>query len=183
MREEQIKKTVIKIIVFPLSVIILGLLGFLLLSAVYCIPTDSMEKKLEESAVLLEREGMYPRPMLDEGSQLDNFTDSIMLNTAGHPNGSDNAFVASLRSGNYSSKKSNPVETFVYMYKEKGTDVYDTYYPRYWHGYLLFLKPLLFFFNLGNIRYILMFVQLGLFVLIIAKLAMREKRLIIPVFL
>ena len=183
MRENQIKKTLIKIIVFPLSVLIFGLLGFLLLSAVYCIPTNSMEKKLEESAVILERERTYPRPMLDEGSQLDNFTDSIMLNTAGHPNGSDNVFVASLKSGNYSSKKSNPVETFVYRYKEKGTDIYDSYYPRYWHGYLLFLKPLLVFFNLGNIRYILMFVQLGLFALIVAKLATKEKRLIIPVFL
>ena len=36
------------------------------------------------------------------------------------------------------------------------------FYPRFWHGYLLFLKPLLVFFDFHGIRYINLMFQLGL---------------------
>lgn len=57
----------------------------------------------------------------------------------------------------------NPAETLVSVYSQEETrDVIKSYsYGRYWHGYLLFLKPLLVFLNYGEIRYVNMTVQLG----------------------
>lgn len=40
---------------------------------------------------------------------------------------------------------------------------YEMTYPRYWHGYLVVLKPLLLFFNVSEIRLLNLLVQTALF--------------------
>ena len=177
------RKTVLQILSFPISIIVLGIIGLLLMAVVYCIPASYMQKGLEESAIIIEDEGARPYMMSSESSALDNFTDALMMLTAGHDSADENAWSASMKCGRDKAEDLAPDETLVYIYKDKGKDCFNVEYPRYWHGYLLFLKPLLCFFNYGNIRYIMMFIQMGLFSVLIIKLAQKDKRLIMPVIL
>lgn len=48
-------------------------------------------------------------------------------------------------------------------------------YSRYWHGYLLYLKPLLLFFNVYDIKILMMFIQLLLIVWVEILLAKRSE--------
>lgn len=58
-------------------------LGIVLMFAVYCLPTDSMNRHLQESKAVFEEEGSYPRYHSWCSSTLDNFTDALMLLSAG----------------------------------------------------------------------------------------------------
>lgn len=48
-------------------------------------------------------------------------------------------------------------------------------YPRYWHGYLIFLRPLMCFFVYTDIRYIYMLLHLLLFSSVLVELSRRTK--------
>ena len=75
-----------KLISIPLIVIALALIGYILLVAVYCIPTSKMEVQMKESCDVFGKEGSYISVMSSPNSKLDNFTDALMLLTASHPN-------------------------------------------------------------------------------------------------
>jgi len=177
------KLSVVKKIIFvPILLIALCLLGYLLLVLVYCIPENLMDSKMQTSSCVFQQEGAYPRLTNHENSQLDNFTDSLMLLTASHSK-SENVWKSAVYVSHYVADNKNPCETMLYIYQENGSVVQDSSYPRYWHGYLVFLKPLLVFCSYPTIRYIMMFLQLGLFMFLVIKLAERNKILIFPVFL
>lgn len=53
--------------------------------------------------------------------------------------------------------------------------VTHVHYPRYWHGYLAILKPLLIFFNVADLHLIYFFVQSVLLLLIIIGLIKRNQ--------
>ena len=56
-----------------------------------------------------------------------------------------------------------------------GDNIVDSYeYPRYWHGYLVFLRPLLLIMDLGGIRILL---QVLIFILCIALIILIVKRI------
>lgn len=128
-------------------IIFVGLIAifFSSLLLVYTIPNSAVEKNIEKSSVVFEAEGNYP--VLNFGdksaSQLDNFTDSLMIKGASKGN-----------------------KGVVY----ESMDNSD--YPRYWHGYLIFLRPLLVFFSYGSIRQLyglVLAVLIGLNCLLLAK--------------
>ena len=97
--------------------------AFVLLIASYCvlltitffIPQHSIESNAEKSLQMVEKEGMYPSinqgNML--GTRLDNFTDHLMIRKT----------------------KADPELNSL----ENAMSMAD--YPRYWHGYQLFLRP------------------------------------------
>lgn len=66
------------------------------------------------------------------------------------------------------------------IYYNEETGIAETNYARYWHGYLIFLKPLLLFFDYGEIRSLLMGMQLVIFVLVILELSKKNKEIVIP---
>ena len=55
-------------------------------------------------------------------------------------------------------------------------------YARYWHGYLLFLKPLLLFFSIGSIRYLLAITEILLMLLFTVELAKHGKQAVMAFF-
>ena len=132
------------------------LVGYLLLIIVQFIPISPISKNAENSQELLMLEGDYPasfdsfmKPMnLNDGINIqslilnnrgfvsDEFTSKIMLSTAASSTGLP-AYKAALDTNGYS---------------------------RYWHGYLVFLKPLLYFFTYHQIRIINYIVLGGLLV-------------------
>lgn len=170
-----------KILVVLAVILICLILGYLALVAVYCLPRESMQKNLEESSTYFETEGAYHLLMHGENSQLDNFTDALMLLTAAHPRHST-VFKDAINGEHYSVSAGRLDMGISTVYHENADQLKVVKYTRYWHGYLVFLKPLLSVFNYGYIRSIMMFVQLGLFVGVALKLSKRESRLVFPFF-
>lgn len=123
----------------------------MLLSLVYCIPFDWMEANLEKSVAQLSSEGEYPvhYASLSE-TKYDNFTTAIMLNEAAHCGG--NPLVESLLNplSELDDDKIGALDAYV---RNPADDALRSgSYPRYWHGYLLVLKPLLVVLDLREIR-------------------------------
>ena len=139
----------------------------------YCIPTAAIEGNLRSSANQLSAEGIRHKEI--EGGEtytFDNFTVAIMLNIASH--GSDNP----IRSAMLSPREddADPIHGF-----EKGIGLPDKdvngRYPRYWHGYLTVLKPLLVFLDLAQIRKLLFVTFIALLALVSILLAKEDGTL------
>ena len=135
-----------------LRVLIAIVSGIILLCLVYCIPTFSIEKNVRDSAIhTIKEEGLYPEIIHMATSYLDNWTDSIMLAEAAHPNG-ESVLDDAMQVRRYVAHEF-PDQSLV-IWAETGEYIYETSYPQYWHGYLVFLKPLLTVTNLSGIRVI-----------------------------
>lgn len=154
------KKIINSIIIF-LSIL---LLCFISITAVHLIPNEKAILHINESISQLESEGLYPRMYFNKPStQLDNFTDSIMLNIAASGN-SNKPIYSAMNSSvtiNTSVEEPSPIDNLSAFKNleesKKGS------YSRYWHGYILFLKPLLTFFTYEEIRFLNMCIMMTLF--------------------
>ena len=162
------------------------LVGVLLMTAVYVLPVGRMHTKVDESRPLFENEGhgFYWCPPDDVTTRLDGYTDSIMLQSAIYK-GTGNPLKDALLHARveFYPERWNPSESLIrYVYGEYEGPVLS--YARYWGGYLLFLKPLLLFFTLPQIRAMDACLQLCL-ALAVLLLAYRKGglRLAIPMTL
>lgn len=145
MKMERIKKskTFLYMAVFGALIV----LFVLLLTAAYAIPNAAIAPRQQASAAMLEREGNYPRPFFGVwASTLDNFTDALMI---------DKALI--------DTPEHNPLEAAMY----------NNDYARYWHGYQIFLRPLLMVFSYQQIRYLHQFVFFILFCLAFSQIHKR----------
>lgn len=143
------KKIVLLVAKAGCCIISSALVGFILLSAVFLIPTDRMNEHLFSSAEVIAREGTFPYS--DITGELDNFTDSTILLNAAHKN--TGSFIENvLLVKRYSVPEKNPAESLVAIYKNGETNYISANYQRYWHGYLLVVKPLLYFMDYSSIR-------------------------------
>lgn len=165
----------------PFLLLLSAICGYLLLAAVYCLPAEPMEKNLKASCAIFENEGTSARTMNADNSMLDNFTDALMLLTAAHPS-ENSPLTAAAENTRYDGAEGNTVEALTAIYGEGDTDYESIAYGRYWHGYLIFLKPLLTFLNYGRIRSVLMFVQLALFAALLIRISKRKPGLTVPLF-
>lgn len=108
-----------------------------------------MNEHLYPSAEVIAKEGTFPYS--DITGELDNFTDSTILLNAAHKN--TGSFIENvLQVKRYSVPGKNPAESLVAIYKDGETDYISADYQRYWHGYLLIVKPLLYFMDFAAIR-------------------------------
>ena len=150
-------------------------LGTALLCVVFLLPNDNIDKHMVGTAETIWDEGVYPA--LSEGfsSTLDNFTDSLMLLEAADNNDAP-ALQRALSAfhGNIG-EENNPAGMLVrhYLGQESFDRSYE--YPRYWHGFLIFLRPLLMFFDLNQIRIINGICQ-ALLVIITCGLMLKKKK-------
>lgn len=138
------------------------LIGFLSLIIVYMLPTGRMKSHIAESDEVFNFEGIYPQLMYGmKSSQLDNYTDGLMYATAIHP-GSGNALWDAMYNARYEYADTNMVQSLNdYANDVSGKEPlrYEIGYARYWHGYLVILKPLLLFLNIGEIRLLNLIMQ------------------------
>jgi len=175
-----------RLIFFPILIVFSWLCGFLMLSASYQITSDNLLKNLESSIATFQKEGPYPLAGDVSKATLDNYTDALMLLT------SSNNSAFSIRK-----VLLNPHERV-----RQGKDDLDPYwslvkrneianaefsqrdYPRYWHGYVIVLRPLLTFLNYDQIRYLLLVTILSLFCIVIFALSrLNLKTFILPFIL
>lgn len=131
--------------------------------SVHFIPRSSISENVIKSVETIQEEGLYKKILNFKLFQLDNYTDAIMLNES--VSGDSNKPVESAMM-NYWNKSVNfldlayDTENFA---KGKHEDLKTEMYGRYWHGYLITLKPLLVFFDYSGIRIINYFVLFVLF--------------------
>lgn len=109
-------------------------------------------------------------------SRLSNHTDSLMIMHAlyrPYDTKIENAFLTP--SPDYG--LSQPENLVHYLYREEPLASAD--YARYWHGYLLYLIPALQFFDVGEIKTLMMYAQIILLTFVVYELGKRSKAYIL----
>ncbi len=142
------KKTALRFVIILAGAI---LTGFLLLFLVFCIPAGRLLLGCANSISVFQQEGTYPLVMAGyPNSQLDNYTDGSMLNNAIY-SGVESPINQAVSCYRYSYSDQNPMESFIsYLWMDESYSVVSC--PRYWHGFLIVLKPLLMFMSYTDIR-------------------------------
>lgn len=144
---------------------------FVLLFAAYCVPGAPVRRNIARSVPLLQQEGLYPEYFGFKLFQMDNYTDTIMLFEAAAADETD-PLTAMMVSTTYNVDNFSSMQDDLASYleaREKGSDLPTALepfsYARYWHGYLIWLRPLLAFLSYEQVRivqYVVLFVLLAL---------------------
>lgn len=131
-----------KIIKYILITVLCSLAGMLLLEGIFLLPSERIVQHVEESAHYISREGAYPKLFSWCTSRLDNSTDSIMLLEAADDTqtGIINKALLVYRGMIDEDSSYNALISHYVDHKEFEKKVT---YGRYWHGYLLYVRPLL----------------------------------------
>ena len=156
-------KQFIEYLVKSIAVLSISILaGAILLILVYMLPTHEMKNNVQRSTAIYDYEDVYPQLMSGyKMSQLDNCTDAYMLLNAIFP-GTGNVVKDAMRVHRIEYYDRNPVGSLTDYANDVAKENYTDNYQRYWHGYLVILKPLLLLFDVSDIRVINMFVFFGL---------------------
>ena len=146
-----------KIMVLPLLLLSFYILGYLFLVISYCFPVDVIREHIRQDLYSVVSVGEWI-PGHDD-TVPDYYTDSLMLLEAEYAT-EDTAFIASIKSPRALQPESNFVyETYINYNENNGFTFYEYDYFRYWHGYLIILKPLLYLFSLGTVKYLTVLLQ------------------------
>lgn len=136
------------------AVLVFSFLALLCLS--YLIPTNA--RNMKESSELLVQEGVFPNYTGNDEKYIgqDNYTDSLMLNIISTM-GEDKNILKSIMEMNYRMEEGgefNSVNDLYFLYASDNTNhLFNTVsYARYWHGYVVYLKPLMFALNFSQLR-------------------------------
>ena len=161
--------------VITFIIIIISFNVLLLISSLF--PSSLIEKNVSESAKVLLKEGNQPFIFKYSLTTNNNYTDAIMINMCYSIDNSDPVFSYMSARKNY--KKGLTTEELldtqgelISYSSEKVDEIYDPVnelnqfldsnvttsieYARYWHGYFVFLRILLIFFQITEIRYLLL---------------------------
>ena len=134
---------------------------FVLLLAAYALPGAPVRNHVYDSAVTIADEGLYPEYFGFKLFQMDNYTDTIMLFEAAS---ADEAppLTAMMTNTAYNVDNFETLADDLQWYIEKDwstgaqrTDVPELEpfsYARYWHGYLIWLRPLLLVMPITGVR-------------------------------
>lgn len=158
------------------AVLISGMvLGILLLLAVYKIPVSLMADNYQTSLESIEsREGWHQYIAGYAMSTLDNNTEFLMLKAAATPMPSteENYVQKVLRCYTYNDEWNHGL-TFA-QGEYNGQKFTCDSYERYWHGYLVLLKPLLTLFSYQDLVYLNVILQLSLMSLLLCMFRKRK---------
>lgn len=142
-----------------LSAAIALVLLFLLLLGAYALPGEPVRANIAKSVPLLQEEGLYPEFFGFKLFQMDNYTDTIMLfEAASADETSPLQAMMTSTAYNVDNFETLPDDLAAYLdARAEGKTGADTglepfSYARYWHGYLIWLRPLLLFLTYGQVR-------------------------------
>lgn len=160
-----------------LLLILIGLIvaGYLALVSVYALPTKPIQNNVLKAANILQADGSHPELIYGhQDTMLDNLTDSIMMNTARFEK-EDSIFQEALLNKRIAA--SGLMDSDILAREAAGEELEEGVisYGRYWHGYLLYLKPLLLLFDYGQIRYFVGCIQFGAFVYVFYLFIKKKK--------
>ena len=128
-----------------------------MITAVFCIPTSAVRENVEKSAMQIEKDGLWYKPLGFFLFQIDNMTDCQMLLINATAD-SDRPMWAAMMAEEYISitDSLHPYNALTGSTKTMAKEgrkpgyVYSDY-ARYWHGYQIFLRPLLTVFSYHTI--------------------------------
>lgn len=147
-------------------------LGSSLLVLVYMMPTGKVASHVKSSLAVFEKHYTWERMIQSvETTRLDHYTDAIMLGEAYCSTGDDPIRSAFTNSYPYSDEGN--ADDWLIRYIKHDESVDTASYSRYWNGYLIVLKPLLYFMNYQSII-LLNYVLQGLLCLALLALAYRK---------
>ena len=159
------------------------LIGTGLMTLAYTVPISAMKDHLISSADTILAEGSYPNLYNWCTSELDNLTDGLMVSIAGYRSEAP-AIVDAMEGCSYS------IDDYASEFALRSHLTYGSLpfekvspYTRYWHGYLLFLKPLLALTDYSGIRVLNLILQTGLAAVVVALLCRYHMRKYILPFL
>ena len=177
------KNTIIYIGKLLLVVVLSAVVGMLLLTAAYSLPTWWSHVHLDESLETFVIEEHNPNLYKNYNSKLDGLTDAIMLSKGEYSSG--DPLNDAIYARNEEVKGSLSIRNSFYLrYLDSNREMEVHTYPRYWHGYLTVLKPLLIAFNYMEIRQINFVAQLGSILLALAIILKKKTlRIYVPAFL
>lgn len=159
-------------------ILLLSLISaMLLLELVYLIPTSLMMDNIISSNTIFQNEGLYPNIAVNiygKTGILDNFTDSLMIGTAGFDSGASSVLEKAL----LNQRCGFSIESITNLILGDSSNIIE--YSRYWHGYLIFLKPLLLVMDYNGIRILNFVLQLILIISIVVVMFRNCKKLLIP---
>lgn len=147
---------------YLMTCIISIFIGFFLINVVYMIPTDAIKHNVSKSVTATSIEDLHPQ--LVNGyinTTLDLYTDSLMLNIA--VNKSNERFYKASMNNDFAIYNDGDQSQNLVNYVQDKEGYHSNSYQRYWHGYLVLLKPLLLIFNVQDISILNFTVQLVLF--------------------
>lgn len=192
----EIMRAVVKVVIKDVFILTACIaVGVILLLAVYSLPTKKMSENAGKSMDLLLEEGAYPRLygemdlrmnlsnfgdlkvflLNTRGTARDNITDAIMLNIAVFGGEGNIVKRAMLNERATYSDSGNALEELSrYLNGEKDYTAQE--YARYWHGYLVFLKPLLLKFSYQQIKWINIICMTALLAVIIFLFIKKGKK-------
>lgn len=156
-------------------------LGLLLLVGVFCLPTASAKRNVEKSLyqmidVAKDEKGSAWRKKLIE--EKDNFTDYLMVQNALEKVEGRSALSHAIYVYHYDLENEQTwlTEESLVASLQQGTDgMFLREYSRYWHGYLVWLKPLLMCFSWSTVEVLLMVFQ-TLLLLAVVSLSFYRKQ-------
>ncbi len=120
----------------------------------FLIKSNNFDNNTNRSIKTFEAEGIYPSFGLSSRKiVLDNFTDSLMLNTAFSVSNNAIDYTMFNERGLKSQGENNQILNLKASYEKNYTATSS--YERYWHGYLIFIRPFLSIISYQEIRIIL----------------------------
>lgn len=171
-----IKTVLPKLLFMFVSIPIASIIGSILLIAVYLLPNESIVNHVQESVPIFKVEhDKYHWAPGYAASRIDGIIDSMMLNQAAYAN-PDSAIKAAMYAPDlryFDHHKGRPFsDNILYISNNSSGNANAMVHPytRYWHGYLIWLKPCLMFFNYQQIRIFMMMFQFALLSAIIVYL-------------
>lgn len=172
-------------VLFKMACILVGggLVGTVLLTLVYCIPVDRMYANYQSVGLdsIQRREGWHKYLVDYDISTLDNNTEWLMLKAASTPlpETGENVLQKAMRCYTLNAEWNHGM-TFQ-QYNWKGESLSCDSYERYWHGYLVILKPLLTVFTYTDLVYLNIACQaLILFGIIYTLFDKQKQYLLVP---
>lgn len=169
-------RKIVKKTLTAMGILAVGIfLGAVLLVLSFVLPEGPMQKHLQESIPALTAYVGSSEIMVGYQASYDGiFTDALMLQNAVYDEGHS---ILEKAMGVYRNGSENgiwvPCEELV-EYLSGETSV-ELSYARYWHGYLIILKPLLLLFNWGEIQFLNQIVQTFLLIAVVVGLVKRSK--------
>lgn len=158
-------------------------IGYFLLVLVYCLPVEPMKNHLKNTYKFFSQEGIS-LIQDNEGMFIDYFTDALMASEAVYDgNQSPWEKAAAVYSNSINDDGEGTLAFQVVKAAIEGSSKFGSY-ERYWHGNLLYLKPLLYMFEYKDILVLNMLAQLLLMFWIVKLLIQRGvSHLLLPITL
>ena len=155
---------------------------FVLLLGACALPAQPVLEHVYDSAQTIQQEGLYPEYFGFKLFQMDNYTDTIMLFEAAAM-GEQDPLTAMMTATAYNVDNFETMAGDLAVYCErtiplstgaqKAVQLVPFSYARYWHGYLIWLRPLLLLMPYTGVRIVQYIVLFSLLAVVLVQLRRR----------